>query len=184
MLDDGGFADDDDDDDAYDYSDEKDESWIEKLEQNQRQLRASNPFTTSDSNDIMDANNRREPRFRSMFFQLLKCFSLRQNLKTIGKQVPTSPASSGNGGADNIQMEDIKVIHGLRTLTMIWIIFGHTIGLVNPEMMSKYLARSIIAEGILHPSSGVLELIETGKKFKFNESVVGCVFIYKADFPT
>lgn len=33
---------------------------------------------------------------------------------------------------------DIKVIHGLRTFAMIWIIFGHTIGLVSPEMMSKY----------------------------------------------
>lgn len=34
-------------------------------------------------------------------------------------------------------MGDVKVVHGLRTFTMIWIIFGHTIGLVNPEMMSK-----------------------------------------------
>lgn len=41
--------------------------------------------------------------------------------------------------APNESMSDIKVIHGLRTFAMVWIIFGHTIGLVNPEMMSKYL---------------------------------------------
>lgn len=62
----------------------------------------------------------------------LRCFSLKSNLKVIGKL--SQPAASGR----ERPLADIKVIHGLRTFAMIWIIFGHTIGLVNPEMMSEF----------------------------------------------
>lgn len=49
----------------------------------------------------------------------------------IGKH---ATAVSGKPG----DMGDIQVIHGIRTIAMFWIIFGHTIGLVSPDMMSKF----------------------------------------------
>lgn len=55
-------------------------------------------------------------------------------------QTDNQPTGGGlqSRAAGKQDMADVKVIHGLRTFAMIWIIFGHTIGLVNPEMMSKY----------------------------------------------
>ena len=63
--------------------------------------------------------------------QLVLCFSLKKNLQSIGKLTPSSSDEAPNGS------QDIKVIHGLRTLAMVWIIFGHSIGLVSPEMLGK-----------------------------------------------
>lgn len=66
-----------------------------------------------------------------ILFALIVCFSLKRNLSVIGKHIKRDEQKQ--------HQADIKLIHGLRTFTMIWIIFGHTIGLVNPEMMSKLL---------------------------------------------
>ena len=106
----------------------------------------------------------------SFWRELLTCFSLRNSLRSIGKLTPTvsrvgstwqhstSGADArkpdgvgvgvGVGGAPSGGMSDIKVIHGLRTLSMVWIIFGHTIGLVSPEMMGKFrlAARSSVED--------------------------------------
>lgn len=70
----------------------------------------------------------------SKWKQFFVCFSMKNNIQSIGK-LPNTNRSLPSSDSSN---SDIKVIHGLRTLTMIWIIFGHTIGLVSPEMMSKY----------------------------------------------
>lgn len=76
-----------------------------------------------------------------LLVKLICCFSLKRNLHTIGRnrRIGNSPT-----GSDGESMNDIKVIHGLRTLTMVWIIFGHTIGLVSPEMMSKFILKLVV----------------------------------------
>lgn len=68
--------------------------------------------------------------------ELLLCFSVRRSLQVIGKH---ATALSGRRDRASQSMGDIQVIHGLRTIAMFWIIFGHTIGLVSPDMMSKLL---------------------------------------------
>lgn len=53
---------------------------------------------------------------------LLSCFSLAKNSSNLfGLDKPTSR---------------IPILNGIRTLSMIWIIFGHTFGLVNLDMLS------------------------------------------------
>ena len=82
----------------------------------------------------------------SMLVEFLMCFSLKSNLRVIGKlsaastnqHLQTQETAANGPASTDTGTSDIKVIHGLRTLSMVWIIFGHTIGLVNPEMMSKY----------------------------------------------
>lgn len=70
--------------------------------------------------------------------EFVLCFSLKRNLRSIGKLSPQSEPSSATSETNLAEgMSDIKVVHGLRSLSMVWIIFGHTIGLVIPEMMSK-----------------------------------------------
>lgn len=66
----------------------------------------------------------------SLLKNLLLCFSIRKSLQVIGKH-----AMVVTGKQDD--MGDIQVIHGIRTIAMFWIIFGHTVGLVSPDMMSK-----------------------------------------------
>jgi len=92
------------------------------------------------------------PKWNQLLLSFLLCFSLRKNLKTIGKHTLSSAQEPTVGGEINRakagankeqQMGDIKVIHGVRTVAMVWIIFGHTIGLVSPEMMSKWRALSL-----------------------------------------
>lgn len=68
--------------------------------------------------------------------ELLLCFSIRRSLQVIGKHATALPGAKDQGSHS---MDDIQVIHGLRTIAMFWIIFGHTIGLVSPDMMSKWL---------------------------------------------
>jgi hypothetical protein len=90
---------------------------------------------------------------RSLIRDFLVCFSLRSNLRSIGKLAPQTAASRASGGdgkraAPTESMSDIKVIHGLRSLSMVWIIFGHTIGLVNPEMMSKLRFVALVASNV------------------------------------
>lgn len=78
-----------------------------------------------------------DPHARLRAFLL--CFSLRVNLRIICKLGESSSQKKNNPKQSTINAlnGDIKCIHGLRTLAMVWIIFGHTIGLVSPEMMSK-----------------------------------------------
>lgn len=108
------------------------EAWISELERNE-----FDNLATTISNSPNEIGKRKQVvenqqvTFCQILSSFLICFSLRKNLKVIGKQSNSNPENQGDMG-------DIKVIHGLRTLTMIWIIFGHTIGLVSPEMMSKY----------------------------------------------
>lgn len=82
----------------------------------------------------------------SLIREFFVCFSLKGNLRSIGKtKTPLGGHMQDVNNNRGVQLEggmsDIKVIHGLRTLSMIWIIFGHTIGLVSPEMMSKFLSK-------------------------------------------
>lgn len=142
----------------YDYSngddvDEatRDESWVVRLEQHEHNshLPGGGGGSQEGCPPIDRTKRARNGRLPQVLLELLRCFSLRKNLKQIGKQVPTAATNTTEAADDQQQqrqqqstaappVEDIKVIHGLRTITMIWIIFGHTIGLVNPEMMSKY----------------------------------------------
>lgn len=98
-----------------------------------------------DDNKLTDVK-----RETSKFVDFLVCFSLKSNLRTIGKlsssnvieqQIKEEPAKFGP--TKQRLVLDIKVIHGLRTLSMFWIIFGHTIGLVGPEMLSKCYCKAL-----------------------------------------
>lgn len=98
-----------------------DESWVAQLE-----LEAAGRAEPSQAERASSAR---------LLLAFLLCFSLRRNLRNIVGH-PSQPARD---------CQDIKVVHGLRTLAMIWIIFGHTIGLVSPEMMSKFGGRQLLA---------------------------------------
>ena len=59
------------------------------------------------------------------FLRILKCFSLASNVKHILNMDSSDKTCS------------LGVIHGLRVLTMAWIIMGHTYGLINPSIHSN-----------------------------------------------
>lgn len=128
---------------SYHTSDDNgsEEAWIAKLERNEFDNLEKSRDSPSDEENrrrkkMVDKQqfSQRPVTFLHILGSFLICFSLRKNLKVIGKHANGKGTNSENSN----HMGDIKVIHGLRTLTMIWIIFGHTIGLVSPEMMSKY----------------------------------------------
>lgn len=56
----------------------------------------------------------------------MRCFSIRKNGAAI---LNLEDGSSGGS---------LAVIHGLRVITMAWIILGHTYGLVNPQIHSEF----------------------------------------------
>lgn len=99
------------------------EAWLAELEKNRKLMSLNCSIEPSYNSDGIKTT--------SIFISILICFSIRKSLASIGKHAK----SSNNNNKSS--MDDIKVIHGIRTLTMVWIIFGHTIGLVSPEMMSK-----------------------------------------------
>lgn len=84
------------------------------------------------------APGRQQGAFKAILREFLVCFSLKSNLRTIGKLARVDGRKSAPGASANRMFADVKVVHGIRTLSMVCIIFGHTIGLVGPEMMSKY----------------------------------------------
>lgn len=107
-----------------------DESWLAQLD---------GRGSSSSPSERVDAKcSRSKPQPTNLFVVTMCCFSIKRNLRLIGRhhhdveEQPEATTSRANN------MGDVKVIHGIRTLTMIWIIFGHSIGLVSPEMMSKY----------------------------------------------
>lgn len=112
------------------------ESWIAQLEQNQQPVPGISNNKSNLSNNKSKQRSQNGSNWKHQATSFLLCFSLSRNLRTIGKFSGTSGSASSQ--VNECEMGDIKVIHGLRTLTMIWIIFGHTIGLVSPEMMSEY----------------------------------------------
>lgn len=67
----------------------------------------------------------------SIIVNVLKCFSARKNAALL-LSMPSGdkdPTTAGSGSS-------IDAIHGLRVLTMGWVIMGHTYGLVNPEVQT------------------------------------------------
>lgn len=115
------------------------EAWIAKLESNKSEPKLATKNGTFKSNE--EERKEEEVVTSCEIFRLfLICFSLKKNLKEISKYAHNQKSNldSNNGMNNNNVMGDVKVIHGIRTLTIMWIIFAHTIGLVSPEMMSKY----------------------------------------------
>lgn len=68
----------------------------------------------------------------SQWVKLLLCFSFKKNAGNILSIEPSGESSNSK------QQDTLPVIHGLRVLTMAWIIMGHTYGLVNPHIHSEF----------------------------------------------
>lgn len=62
----------------------------------------------------------------SQWVRIVRCFSIQRNGAAILN------LEDGKNG------ESLAIIHGLRVVTMAWIIMGHTYGLVNPQIHSKF----------------------------------------------
>ena len=90
----------------------------------------------------------------SQWVKLLLCFSFRKNAQAI-LSIESSSIDSSKSKQDTL-----PIIHGLRVITMAWIILGHTYGLVNPHIHSKlncsefYFIISIACTGIQNKVSG------------------------------
>lgn len=126
-----------------DNNNEFEEAWIAQLERNEFadvEAAASKSFLPEEAKQRKRLVERKPVTLAEILSLFLICFSLKKNLQAVGKQVGSSKlaAKCKQTSESKNDMGDIKVIHGLRTLTMVWIIFGHTVGLVSPEMMSKY----------------------------------------------
>ena len=72
----------------------------------------------------------------------MKCFSIKRNAAALlnldsdqtssgGKLMNNQALPTGKGDSN-----ELAVLHGLRVVTMSWIILGHTYGLVNPQVHS------------------------------------------------
>ncbi|XP_053201530.1 nose resistant to fluoxetine protein 6-like [Panonychus citri] len=81
-------------------------------------------------------------RKESKFFKVIKCFSIRRNAKSI-LSMKENPS------------ETLSHIHGIRVITMTWIICGHTFGLVNhtnysQSFNSEKMYTGFIFQGLLN----------------------------------
>lgn len=118
------------------------EAWMAKLESKKdaAKLATKNSIFMSSEGRREEEEVAKNDTCCEIFRLFLVCFSLKKNLKDISKHANCRELnlnSNQRSNNNNNVMGDVKVIHGVRTLTIMWIIFAHTIGLVNPEMMSK-----------------------------------------------
>ncbi|XP_015789027.1 nose resistant to fluoxetine protein 6-like [Tetranychus urticae] len=113
------------------------------------------------------------------FIKFLKCFSIRRNAKSIlsMKENPT---------------ETLSHIHGIRVLTMAWIICGHTFGLVNhtnynQSFNSEKMYNSFIFQGLLNATvcvdtffllSGLLTVYSVWRKVDSHQKVNPLVYTF------
>lgn len=159
------------------HIDDDQETWISRLERNEHSGQSSLE-TTSSPSEGFTLNKSVRPTI-SVLIAFLTCFSLRRSLSSLGKL--KQPARDGDQ-PDGLQ--DIKVIHGLRTLTMVWIIFGHSIGLVSPEMLNNLFSlahlscKSRLLQAALNATlavntfffiSGLVTSISFSRKCKINK---------------
>lgn len=88
----------------------------------------------------------------SYWIKILLCFSAKRSASLILKlddeprtptpcllshSSPPAPPSVTSKDSATTPPRSLGVIHGLRVVTMAWIILGHTYGLVNPQIHSK-----------------------------------------------
>ena len=143
------------------------------ISQQQQDASTATLDSSSTSNSDNDSLSLRRKGNESQWIKILRSFSFKANAYQILNLDSTESSSS------------LGVIHGLRVITMAWIIMGHTIGLVNPTIHSNVFAAEkmytdFLVQGLLNATlsvdtfffiSGLLTVYVSWKKLKDRKSI-------------